>query len=103
VELARLFEDAGVAALIVTDIARDGTLSGVGLETTGAVADAVDLPVIASGGVAGVADLHALKAGRAAHRRGGAGPGAVRGPPLRRRRPGGGGLMLGVRVIPAST
>ena len=62
VELARLFEDAGVAALIVTDIARDGTLSGVGLETTGAVADAVDLPVIASGGVAGVSDLHALKA-----------------------------------------
>ena len=62
IELARMFEDAGVAALIVTDIARDGTLTGVGTETTGAVADAVDLPVIASGGVASVDDLRGLKA-----------------------------------------
>jgi phosphoribosylformimino-5-aminoimidazole carboxamide ribotide isomerase len=61
VELARRFEDAGVAALIVTDIARDGTLSGVGLETVGAVADAVSLPVIASGGVGSLDDLRAVK------------------------------------------
>ena len=61
VELARMFEDAGVAALILTDIARDGTLTGVGLETVGAVADAVDLPVIASGGVATLDDLRGLK------------------------------------------
>jgi phosphoribosylformimino-5-aminoimidazole carboxamide ribotide isomerase len=62
VDLARRFEDAGVAALIVTDISRDGTLQGVGVETVGEVADAVDVPVIASGGVGSVDDLHALKA-----------------------------------------
>ena len=62
VDLARMFEDAGVAALIVTDIARDGTLTGVGVETVGAVTDAVTLPVIASGGVASVDDLRGLKA-----------------------------------------
>ena len=62
VELARRFEDAGVAALIITDIGRDGTLEGVNVEATGALADAVSLPVIASGGVASVDDLVALKA-----------------------------------------
>ena len=62
VELAQRFEDAGVAALIVTDIGRDGTLGGVGLETIGAVADAVSLPVIASGGVGSVEDLRAVRA-----------------------------------------
>ena len=62
VELAQRFEDAGVAALVVTDIARDGTLAGVGLETVGAVADAVDVPVIASGGVGSLDDLRAVKA-----------------------------------------
>ena len=62
VELGRRFEDAGVAALIVTDIARDGTLAGVGLETIGAVTDAVSLPVIASGGVGSVEDLRAVRA-----------------------------------------
>ena len=62
VELARRFEDAGVAALIITDIGRDGTLEGVNVEATGALADAVSLPVIASGGVASVHDLVALKA-----------------------------------------
>ena len=62
VELAQRFEDAGVAALIVTDIARDGTLAGVGIETVGAVADAVSLPVIASGGVGSLDDLRILKA-----------------------------------------
>lgn len=67
VELARRFEDAGVAALIVTDIAKDGALDGVNVEATGAVADAVDVPVIASGGVSGAADILALRrrAGRA--------------------------------------
>jgi phosphoribosylformimino-5-aminoimidazole carboxamide ribotide isomerase len=61
-DLARRFEDAGVAALIVTDIGRDGTLSGVNLEEIGALADVVTIPVIASGGVADVHDIHRLKA-----------------------------------------
>ena len=61
-DLARRFEDAGVAALIVTDIGRDGTLSGVNVEEIGALADAVAIPVIASGGVADVNDIHRLKA-----------------------------------------
>ncbi len=60
-ELARRFEDVGVAALIVTDIGRDGTLSGVNVEAVGAVADAIAIPVIASGGVAGVDDISQLK------------------------------------------
>jgi phosphoribosylformimino-5-aminoimidazole carboxamide ribotide isomerase len=58
--LARRFEDAGVAALIVTDIGRDGTLTGVNVDEIGALADAVTIPVIASGGVAGVEDIIAL-------------------------------------------
>jgi phosphoribosylformimino-5-aminoimidazole carboxamide ribotide isomerase len=62
IELSKRFEDAGVAALIVTDIGRDGTLEGVNVEGVGAVADAVSIPVIASGGVADVDDLKALKA-----------------------------------------
>ena len=61
IELAKRFEDSGVAALIVTDIGRDGTKSGVNVELTGAMADAVSIPVIASGGVKSVADLVALK------------------------------------------
>ncbi len=61
-ELARRFEDCGVAALIITDIGRDGTLEGVNVEATGALADAVAIPVIASGGIASVDDLLALKA-----------------------------------------
>ena len=60
-DLARRFEDAGVAALIVTDIGRDGTLTGVNVPEIGAVADAVAIPVIASGGVAGVEDILQLK------------------------------------------
>ena len=62
VDVARRFEDAGVAALVITDIGRDGTLEGVNVEATGALADAVSIPVIASGGVASVDDLAALKA-----------------------------------------
>lgn len=61
-ELARRFADAGVAAIILTDIGRDGLLGGVNLAATLALAEAVGIPVIASGGVAGLADLRALKA-----------------------------------------
>jgi phosphoribosylformimino-5-aminoimidazole carboxamide ribotide isomerase len=61
-DLARRFEDAGVAALIFTDIARDGMLQGVNTEATDALAGAVRIPVIASGGVAGVADIETLAA-----------------------------------------
>ncbi|MEO6339022.1 MAG: 1-(5-phosphoribosyl)-5-[(5-phosphoribosylamino)methylideneamino]imidazole-4-carboxamide isomerase [Caulobacteraceae bacterium] len=62
VDIARRFEDAGVAALIVTDIGRDGTLEGVNVSAVGEVADAVDIPVIASGGIGSVKDLVDLKA-----------------------------------------
>ncbi len=61
-ELALRFADAGVAAIIYTDIDRDGALVGVNVEATAELARAVAMPVIASGGVAGVGDLHALKA-----------------------------------------
>jgi phosphoribosylformimino-5-aminoimidazole carboxamide ribotide isomerase len=62
ITLARRFEDAGVAALIVTDIGRDGAMTGVNIEGVGAVADAVNIPVIASGGVASVQDIRNLQA-----------------------------------------
>jgi phosphoribosylformimino-5-aminoimidazole carboxamide ribotide isomerase len=62
ITLAKRFEDAGVAALIVTDISRDGAMTGVNVEGVGAVADAVSIPVIASGGVASVKDIEHLKA-----------------------------------------
>jgi phosphoribosylformimino-5-aminoimidazole carboxamide ribotide isomerase len=62
IDLSKRFEDVGVGALIVTDIGRDGTLEGVNVEGVGAVADAVSIPVIASGGVAAVKDLHDLLA-----------------------------------------
>jgi phosphoribosylformimino-5-aminoimidazole carboxamide ribotide isomerase len=61
ITLAKRFEDAGVAALIVTDISRDGAMTGVNVEGVGAVADAVSIPVIASGGVASTADIEALR------------------------------------------
>ncbi|WP_338426673.1 1-(5-phosphoribosyl)-5-[(5-phosphoribosylamino)methylideneamino]imidazole-4-carboxamide isomerase [Sphingopyxis kveilinensis] len=60
-DLARRFEDAGVAALLFTDVGRDGLLKGCNVEATVALAEAVDIPVIASGGVAGIADIHALR------------------------------------------
>jgi phosphoribosylformimino-5-aminoimidazole carboxamide ribotide isomerase len=60
IDLARRFEDAGVAALLFTDVGRDGLLKGVNVEATVALADAQSLPVIASGGVAGIEDIKAL-------------------------------------------
>ena len=62
ITVARRFEDAGVAALIVTDIDRDGTVMGFNVEAFGAMADAVNIPVIAAGGLATVDDIARLKA-----------------------------------------
>ncbi len=62
VDLARAFEDAGVAAIIYTDIERDGLLKGLNIEATAALARAVRIPVIASGGFASLDDLRAIKA-----------------------------------------
>jgi phosphoribosylformimino-5-aminoimidazole carboxamide ribotide isomerase len=64
-EIARRFEDAGVAAIIFTDIARDGLLKGLNLDATIALAEAVSIPVIASGGLASIEDIKALVAPRA--------------------------------------
>lgn len=61
-DLARRFEDAGVSAVIYTDIDRDGALRGVNVEATAALAEAIAIPVIASGGVASLSDLEALRA-----------------------------------------
>ncbi len=61
-DLALRFEDAGVAAIIYTDIDRDGALTGVNVEATADLAFALTTPVIASGGVASIHDLEALKA-----------------------------------------
>ncbi|NNM76791.1 1-(5-phosphoribosyl)-5-[(5-phosphoribosylamino)methylideneamino]imidazole-4-carboxamide isomerase [Sphingomonas sp. ID1715] len=61
IDLARRFEDAGVAALLFTDVGRDGMLRGVNVDATVALAEAQSLPVIASGGVAGIGDIAALK------------------------------------------
>lgn len=60
VDLARRFEDAGVAALLFTDVGRDGLLKGCNVEATVDLARAVDIPVVASGGVAGLADIRLL-------------------------------------------
>jgi len=64
-DIARRFEDAGVAAIIYTDIARDGMLKGLNLDATIALADAVSIPVIASGGLASLDDMKALLQPRA--------------------------------------
>jgi phosphoribosylformimino-5-aminoimidazole carboxamide ribotide isomerase len=61
-DVAKRFEDAGVAAIIYTDIARDGLLRGLNLDATVALADAVKIGVIASGGLASVDDVRALLA-----------------------------------------
>jgi phosphoribosylformimino-5-aminoimidazole carboxamide ribotide isomerase len=60
IELARRFEDAGVAAIIFTDIDRDGVLEGLNITSTLALARAVGIPVIASGGLASIADIKRL-------------------------------------------
>lgn len=60
-ELAKAFEDAGVAAIIYTDIERDGAMQGPNVAATAALARATSIPVIASGGVSSLADLQALK------------------------------------------
>ena len=62
IDLARSLEDAGVAALIYTDIERDGAMQGPNIAATEALARAVAIPVIASGGVSSLADLKALQA-----------------------------------------
>jgi phosphoribosylformimino-5-aminoimidazole carboxamide ribotide isomerase len=60
VELARRFEDTGVSAIIYTDIGRDGMLTGLNLDATAEIARAVKIPVIASGGLAGIEDVKRL-------------------------------------------
>jgi phosphoribosylformimino-5-aminoimidazole carboxamide ribotide isomerase len=64
-EIAERFEDAGVAAIIFTDIARDGLLKGLNLEATLALADRISIPVIASGGLASIDDIKAMLTPRA--------------------------------------
>ncbi len=60
-DLAKSFEDAGIAAIIYTDILRDGAMKGPNVDATAALARAVDIPVIASGGVSSLGDLKTLK------------------------------------------
>jgi phosphoribosylformimino-5-aminoimidazole carboxamide ribotide isomerase len=64
-DIAQRFEDAGVAAIIYTDVARDGMLKGLNLDATIALADKISIPVIASGGLASIADVRALLEPRA--------------------------------------
>ena len=63
-DIAQRFEDAGVAAIVYTDVTRDGMLKGLNIDATIALADAVSLPVIASGGLASLDDVRALLAPR---------------------------------------
>jgi phosphoribosylformimino-5-aminoimidazole carboxamide ribotide isomerase len=64
-EIARRFEDVGVAAIVYTDIARDGMLQGLNLDATISLAEAISIPVIASGGLASIGDIKALLEPRA--------------------------------------
>lgn len=64
-DIARRFEDAGVAAIIYTDISRDGLLKGLNLDATIALAGSISMPVIASGGLASLGDIEALLEPRA--------------------------------------
>ncbi len=64
-DIAQRFEDAGVAAIIFTDIARDGLLKGLNLDATIALADSISIPVIASGGLASIEDIKTLLTPRA--------------------------------------
>jgi phosphoribosylformimino-5-aminoimidazole carboxamide ribotide isomerase len=65
-EIARRFEDAGVATIIYTDIARDGLLKGLNLDATIALAEAISIPVVASGGLASIDDIKQMLSPRAA-------------------------------------
>jgi phosphoribosylformimino-5-aminoimidazole carboxamide ribotide isomerase len=77
-DLARRFEDAGVAAIIYTDIDRDGALQGVNVQATADLARAISIPVIASGGVASLDDLRGSDGGgRVRHRGRDQRPGAL--------------------------
>ena len=60
IDLARKFENDGVSSILYTDIGRDGMLSGVNVEATVRLAQAIDIPILASGGIAGMADIEAL-------------------------------------------
>ncbi len=60
--LAKRFEDEGVSAIVYTDISRDGMMQGVNVEATRALAEAISIPVIASGGVTGIEDIKRLQA-----------------------------------------
>jgi phosphoribosylformimino-5-aminoimidazole carboxamide ribotide isomerase len=64
-DIGRRFEDAGIAAIVYTDVARDGMLRGLNIDATLALAEAVSIPVIASGGLASLDDVRALLAPRA--------------------------------------
>ncbi len=64
-DIARRFEDAGVAAIVYTDVARDGMLQGINWDATIALADAVSIPVIASGGLASIKDIEVMTETRA--------------------------------------
>src|SRR6201999_4468133 len=64
-DIARRFEDAGVAAIIYTDVARDGMLKGINWDATIALADAISIPVIASGGLASIEDVKKMTEPRA--------------------------------------
>ena len=64
-QIAQRFEDAGVAAIVFTDIARDGLLKGLNLDATIELAESISIPVIASGGLASIEDVKALLAPRA--------------------------------------
>ncbi len=61
IEMAKRFEGAGIAAIIYTDIGRDGLLTGINVDATAELAGAVSIPVIASGGLSDIRDIHALK------------------------------------------
>jgi phosphoribosylformimino-5-aminoimidazole carboxamide ribotide isomerase len=64
-DIARRFEDAGVAAIVYTDVSRDGMLQGLNLDATVALANAISIPVIASGGLASIGDIRAMLEPRA--------------------------------------
>jgi phosphoribosylformimino-5-aminoimidazole carboxamide ribotide isomerase len=64
-DLARRFEDAGVAAIVYTDVARDGMLQGINWDATIALAEAISIPVVASGGLASIEDVRTMLEPRA--------------------------------------